>query len=67
MRECKSCIHYINSKCSSWDCRHETLQEFENSCYDKFAEELMEVIKKGDFIGKNTIKEILDNLKGAVE
>lgn len=67
MRECKSCVHYINSKCSSWDCRYETLQDFENRCYDKFLEELMEVIKKGDFIGKNTIKEISDKLKGAAE
>ena len=67
MRECKSCIHYINSKCSSWDCQYETLQEFENRCYDKFSEELMEVIKKGDCIEENTIKEISDKLKGAVE
>lgn len=67
MRECKNCIHYINSKCSSWDCRHETLQDFENRCYDKFAEELMEVIEKGDFTGESTIKEISDKLKGASE
>ena len=67
MRECKSCVHYVNSKCSSWDCLHETLQDFENRCYDKFSEELMEVIKKGDCIEENTIKEISDKLKGAVE
>lgn len=67
MRECKSCVHYVNSKCSSWDCQYETLKDFENLCYDKFSEELMKVIKKGDFIGKNTIKEISDKLKGAVE
>lgn len=67
MRECKSCVHYVNSKCSSWECRYETLQDFENRCYDKFSEELMEVIKKGDFIGKRTIKEISDKLKGAVK
>ena len=64
MRECKNCIQYINSKCSSWDCRHETLQGFENRCYDKFAEKLMEVIEKGDFTGESTIKEISDKLKG---
>jgi hypothetical protein len=46
---------------------HETLQDFENRCYDKFSEKLMEVIKKGDCIEENTIKEISDKLKGAVE
>ena len=67
MRECKSCVHYVNSKCSSWECQYETLQDFENRCYDKFSEALTEVLEKGDFIGKNTIKEISDKLKGAVK
>ena len=67
MRECKSCVHYVNSKCSSWECQYETLQDFENRCYDKFSEELMEVIRKGDCIGERTIKEISYKLKGAVE
>lgn len=67
MRECKSCVHYVNSKCSSWECQYETLQDFENRCYDKFSEELMKVIEKGNFIGKNTIKEISDKLKGAAK
>ena len=67
MRYCKSCIHYINSKCSSWDCLHETLQDFENHCYNKFSEDFMKKKKKGDCIEENRIKEMWDKLKGAVE
>lgn len=64
MRECKSCVHYVNSKCCSWECRYETLYTAECRCYDEFADELLKIIHSGNKITPFIIETVANKLKG---
>lgn len=62
MRDCEKCIHHISGSCDSWDCKMQTLKEYEAEVIDRFADEVKKTYANMNNIPaleKATVNEVL--------